>query len=133
MFAFVLTAIFFAVCALFAGLLALCSRIGSYFSGFLASIALFFQTIAASLMTAAYVKGRDNFHSNGQSAKLGVKAFAFMWTAFACLFLAMILFCIGGSTNRAPYTAKRSRFGRKRSTRSRGSFIENRRSKNEYS
>ena len=51
LFAFHLIALFFAVCALFLGLLALCSRIGSFLSSFTCSIALFFQTLAASLMT----------------------------------------------------------------------------------
>lgn len=50
MFAFMLIALFFAVCSFFAGLFALCSRIGSYLSGLLGMIALFFQTINASLM-----------------------------------------------------------------------------------
>jgi hypothetical protein len=51
MFAFMLIALFFAVCSFFTGMLALCSRIGSYLSGLLGMIALFFQTINASLMT----------------------------------------------------------------------------------
>ena len=51
MFAFVLISLFFAVCSLFLGVFALCSRIGSYMSSFLCSIALFFQTLTAALMT----------------------------------------------------------------------------------
>lgn len=51
MFAFVLISLFFAVCALFLGLLALFSRIGSYLSSALCSFALFFQTLTAALMT----------------------------------------------------------------------------------
>lgn len=51
MFAFHLIALFFAVCALFLGLLALCSRIGSFLSSLTCSVALFFQALAASLMT----------------------------------------------------------------------------------
>lgn len=51
MFALMLIALFFAVCSFFAGMLALCSRIGSYLSGLLGFIALFFQTVQASLMT----------------------------------------------------------------------------------
>lgn len=51
MFAFMLIALFFAVCALFTGVLALCTRIGAYLSGFLTMIALFFQLIQAALMT----------------------------------------------------------------------------------
>jgi hypothetical protein len=51
MFAFMLIALFFGVMSLFTGLLALCTRIGSYLSGLLTMIAAFFQVINASLMT----------------------------------------------------------------------------------
>lgn len=51
MFAFMLIALFFAVCALLTGLLALCTRIGAYLSSLLTLVALFFQLIQASLMT----------------------------------------------------------------------------------
>ena len=51
MFAFMLITLFFGVCALFTGILAMCSRIGSYLSGLLGMIALFFQSLNASLMT----------------------------------------------------------------------------------
>lgn len=84
--------------------------------------------------------GQNNFRSNGQAANVGVKAFAFMWTAVACLSISTILFCVGGSVGRdSSYTKRtggRSFFGRKKSTRSRGSFIDSesqRRVKDEYS
>jgi hypothetical protein len=51
MFAFMLITLFFAVCSFFTGMLALCSRVGSYLSGLLGMVALFFQSINASLMT----------------------------------------------------------------------------------
>lgn len=51
MFAFYLIALFFAVCALFTGLLAMCSRLGGYLSGLTVAIALFFQALAAALLT----------------------------------------------------------------------------------
>lgn len=51
MFAFMLIALFFAAMSLFTGLLALCTRIGSYLSGLLTMIAAFFQVINAALMT----------------------------------------------------------------------------------
>ncbi|KAL1637405.1 Eisosomes component [Neofusicoccum ribis] len=124
MFAFYLIAIFFAAIALFTGLLALCSRLGGYLSGFNTFIALFFQTVAAALMTAWTVQGRDAFRSNNQSASLGVKAYAFTWSAVAAFLTSMVLFCLSGSNrNESTYT-KRSTFGRKSSTRSRGSFID---------
>lgn len=51
MFPFVVIGLFFAVVSLFSGLLAMCTRIGSYISGFLAWLALTFQVIATCLMT----------------------------------------------------------------------------------
>ena len=51
MFAFEFIALFFTTCALVLGLLALCSRIGSFLDSALCSVALFFQTITAALMT----------------------------------------------------------------------------------
>ncbi|KAJ5212141.1 uncharacterized protein N7498_003787 [Penicillium cinerascens] len=100
MFPFILIGLFFAVCSLFTGFLAMCTRIGSYVSSLLAWLALTFQTIMTCLMTAVYVQGRNAFSSNGQVSKLGVKAFAFMWTATACLFLSCILYCLGGVVGR---------------------------------
>lgn len=124
MFPFIIIGLFFAVLSLFTGLLAMCTRIGGYISGFLSWLALTFQVITTCLMTyvllyipekerkeqqvtnanivfsAVYVQGRDAFNRNGQSAHLGVKAFAFMWTASACLFLSCLMYCLGGAVGR---------------------------------
>lgn len=100
MFPFIIIGLFFAALSLFTGLLAMCTRIGSYLSGFLAWLALTFQVITTCLMTAVFVQGRDAFKRNGQNAHVGVKAFAFMWTASACLFLSCLLYCIGGAVGR---------------------------------
>lgn len=51
MFAFALISLFFAACALLTGILALCTRIGAYFSGLMTALAFFFQAITAALMT----------------------------------------------------------------------------------
>lgn len=51
MFAFMLVALFFSACALVTGVLALCTRIGAYLSGFLAMLAFIFQGVQAALMT----------------------------------------------------------------------------------
>ena len=147
MFAFMLITLFFGVMSFFTGMLALCSRIGSYLSGLLVAIALFFQTLNAAVMTqvvspfqppalanmrysADYVIGRDNFRSNNQSASIGSYAFGFEWAAWACFLISTILFCLAGGSRRKDATAynsnRRSFFGGKRSksTRSRGSFID---------
>lgn len=51
MFAFYLIALFFATIAFFTGMLALCTRLGSYLSGLTVAVAAFFQALAAALMT----------------------------------------------------------------------------------
>lgn len=51
MFPFIIIGLFFAVCSLFSGFLAICTRIGSYVSSLLAWLALTFQTITTCLMT----------------------------------------------------------------------------------
>lgn len=118
MFPFIIIGLFFAVLSLFSGLLAMCTRIGSYISGLLAWLALTFQVITTCLMTyvtslqlywfqltnylcsAVFVQGRSAFNRNGQVSHLGVKAFAFMWTASACLFLSCLSYCLGGAVGR---------------------------------
>ncbi|KAJ5239610.1 Actin cortical patch SUR7/pH-response regulator PalI [Penicillium chermesinum] len=100
MFPFIIIALFFAVVSLFTGLLSICTRLGGYISGFLAWLALCFQTLTTCLMTAVYVQGRDRFNANNQRGRLGVKAFAFMWTATVCLFLSCLMYCLGGALGR---------------------------------
>ncbi|PGH13462.1 hypothetical protein AJ80_06331 [Polytolypa hystricis UAMH7299] len=118
MFAFMLIGLFFVFVALVSGLAALCTRVGSWISTVFITIGLILQIITASLMTAAYVQGRRNFNSNGQHAKIGVKAFAWMWTAVALLWLASMFYCLGGVGGRkreGPHAKKpnqrRGRFG----------------------
>lgn len=100
MFAFYLISIFFMVCSLATGLLSLCSRLGSAISSFTASIALFSLTLTAALMTSVFVIGRDKFRGAGDSAQVGIKAFAFTWASVACMFLAMVLYCLGFTASR---------------------------------
>ncbi|EAW11552.1 SUR7/PalI family protein [Aspergillus clavatus NRRL 1] len=100
MFPFHIIALFFATCSLFTGFLAMCTRIGSFVSALSAYIALTFQVITTCLMTAVYVQGRNKFNANGQTSRLGVKAFAFMWTSTALLFLAGVIYCMGGAVGR---------------------------------
>jgi len=126
MFAFFIIALFFAVCALFTGLLALCTRLGAYMSSLTTFIALFFQALAAALMTAWTVQARNKFRSAGQDASLGKYAYGFTWAAVACFFISTVLFCVGGSAGKDRSGSRKTRggvFGRKQSTRSRGSFI----------
>ncbi len=80
--------------------------------------------------SAAYVIGRNNFRSSGRTASLGRYNFAFMWAAVACLFLAMVMFCVGGAASRSKSSTYTKRTGgksfmgrRQKSQRDRGSFI----------
>lgn len=122
MFAFYLIALFFAAIALVSGLLALCSRLGGYLSAMTTFVALFFQALAAALMTAWVVKGRDNFRSAGQEANIGRYNMGFTWAAAACYFLATVMFCLGGKLGGDSSGVRRSRSTK--STRSRGSFLD---------
>jgi len=135
---FFLIALLFAAIALFTGLLALCTRLGAYISSLTTFVALGFQTLACALMTAWTVLARNNFNKNGQNASLGKYAYGFTWATVACLFLACITFCLGGRAgkDRSSNRASGGGFlGRKRSTKSRGSFIDSERGgiKDDYS
>ena len=126
MFAFYLIALLMGIWTLLLGVLALCTRIGAYLSSFNASIALFFQALAAALMTAWTIQGRNAFRKGNLDAHIGVKAMAFTWAAAACFLLATIMFCAGGSgrRNKTEYVetrrSRRSFFGRRRHTRNSG-------------
>ncbi|KAI1379917.1 SUR7/PalI family-domain-containing protein [Hypoxylon crocopeplum] len=131
---FYLIALVFSVLAFFAGFVACCGRLGSAIAGLAALVALFFHTIAVSLMTAVFVRMRNAFMANGHDASLGRYAFGFSWGSWTALLIATILFCVGirggdGDTN----YAGRRRWGRQRSVRSRRSYdLNGRRVKEEY-
>ncbi|EMC98254.1 hypothetical protein BAUCODRAFT_155457 [Baudoinia panamericana UAMH 10762] len=131
-----IVSVFFAVVAFFTGFLGLCFRLGAYLTGLNAALAMFFQAVTAALMTAWVIIGRNALRSSGQTANIGVKAMAFTWAAFAAWLIATVLFCVGGGIGKdESRNTKSSYFGRKRSTRSRGSFIDSesqRRVKDEY-
>ncbi|KAF1934346.1 cortical patch protein [Didymella exigua CBS 183.55] len=123
MFVFYLIALFFAACALFTGLLAICSRLGGYLSGLTVSIALFFQALSASLLTAWVVKGRNAFRSAGLEASVGRYLLAFAWASFACFLIATVLFCLGGALG-GDRTLAVSRRRSTKSSKSRASFMD---------
>jgi hypothetical protein len=132
---FILITLFFETLAWFAAFLACCGRLGAAISSIVAFVALFFHSLGTSLMTATFVQGRDAFHRDGRSARLGRYAFGFMWGSWAALFLASLLFCIGIRANKSRdssggkgYTGRRWR--RNRSVRSRS--YDGRRVKDEY-
>jgi len=148
---FYLMGLTLAVFALLAAFLS-CLRIGSAFAGILSLGSWFFFSLGASLMTAEFVKARNQFHKAGMSAKIGRYAFGWTWGAWACITLATLLLfsgsAVGGRSkdDNVRNTSVRQNgtrnkttnggfFRRQRSTRSRGSFIDNdgqRRVKEEY-
>jgi hypothetical protein len=133
---FYLIALFFTVAAFFTGFIACCGRLGAAIAALMSSVALFFLTIAASLMTVTFVKMRDHFHSVGRSASIGTWAFGFTWGAWAALFIATILFCLGIRARKDNYRSSGGfGWGRKRSVQSRrGSrrSVDSRRVKADY-
>ncbi|KAF3805378.1 Protein SUR7 [Colletotrichum gloeosporioides] len=115
-----LIALFFTVIAWFGSFLACCGRLGSALAFIVSAAALFFLSIAVSLMTATFVKARNAFRAADRDAEIGTYAFGFSWGAWAALFIATLLFFIGirgDKGHKGP-----SRFSRKRSVRSRRSF-----------
>jgi hypothetical protein len=86
---FFLIALFFELLAFFSGFLALCNKLGS---GLISLVALFFLTIAISLMTATFVKMRNVFIREGRDASLGRYAFGFSWGAWVLLLISTVLF-----------------------------------------
>jgi len=134
---FFLIALFFETFAFFGAFLACCGRLGAAISGLLSIVALVFLSVAASLMTAVFVQARDAFKDEGRSASLGRYAFGFVWGAWAALFIATILFCLGLRGDRSARATSggggfMSRFRRNQSVRSRRSY-DGRRVKDDYS
>lgn len=155
-----LIALFFMVLAWFGSFLACCGRLGSALAFLISAAALFFLTIAVSLMTyvspftlpqklimrvekrklannhqsATFVKARNAFQSAGREAHIGTYAFGFSWGAWTALLIATVLFCVGIRGEKGAGPKGSSRFGRKRSVRSRRSFDVNssRRVKDDY-
>ncbi|ATZ50973.1 hypothetical protein BCIN_06g04320 [Botrytis cinerea B05.10] len=98
---FYLMGLFFTVFAFFASLFAMTSRVGSFSGSVLSMIALFWFSLGASLMTAEFVKTRNQFRRSNMSASLGRYAFGFTWAAWACLAISAVLLCIGGSASKS--------------------------------
>ncbi|RDW61420.1 putative SUR7 family protein FMP45 [Coleophoma crateriformis] len=128
---FYLMALVFDVLAFFTSLLAPVSRLAAGVSGFVLCIALFWMSLAASLMTVTFVKMRDQLNRAGINSHIGQYAFGFTWGAWAAMFLSVILLFLGcglgGSRKEhAAPTTNRAFFRRQRSRRSaRGSFVDN--------
>lgn len=122
-----LIAFAFAVFAWLGGWLACLGRLGAAVSTLLAGFSLFFYAVAASLMTATFVKLRDSLNANGHASLLGKYAFGFTWASFACVFLATMIFCLGVRGDGSSRGMRRSK-----SVRSNRSSVGSRRVKEDY-
>lgn len=127
---FFIITLFFQVLAFFSGVLACCGRLGAAISSSLALFALVMHSVAASLMTVTFVQARDAFLRDDRSARLGRYAFGFVWGAWAAIFIANVLFCIGTRGDKVS-SGGGSRWRRTRSVRS--STYDGRRVKDDYS
>ncbi|CAH2352213.1 protein Sur7p [[Candida] railenensis] len=94
-FGFTFVALCFAGVAFIIGILGLCFSIIDKVLVAFVSIALFFVAGTASFQTAATVLAKQAFNDSDLSAKLGVKAFAILWTTVACLLISFFLTCFG--------------------------------------
>ncbi|THV43799.1 hypothetical protein BGAL_0912g00010 [Botrytis galanthina] len=94
---FYLMGLLFAVFAFFVSLLAATGRAASFAGSVLSMVSLFWFTLGASLMTAEFVKARNQFRRVDMNASLGRYAFGFTWAAWACLAISALLLCIGGT------------------------------------
>lgn len=99
-----LISLFFLICAFFSGFLSCLGRLGARLAGFVTIVALFFYSIAVSLMTVEFVKARNVFNRANREATVGAYAFGFSWGAWALTFLAVMLFCLGGRGNKRATT-----------------------------
>ncbi|PHH85556.1 hypothetical protein CDD83_247 [Cordyceps sp. RAO-2017] len=135
---FLLMTLFFEHLALFASLVACCGRLGAAVASFMCYIALFWYTLAVSIITAVFCQARHRFHRAGRSARIGAWCFGFLWASYAGLLFASILFSFGirrGKEAAVATGASRGRTGggmwRRRSNRSQS--YDGRRVKEEYS
>ncbi|KAL6948510.1 hypothetical protein ACO0QE_000978 [Hanseniaspora vineae] len=90
--AMLLVGLFFEAVTIIPNLLALCLDYTAILicSSVFIWFAWFFITLAACLLTSAFVKGKNAFHDSGRSAHLGVKNFAFIWTSVFLLTICAI-------------------------------------------
>lgn len=105
-------------------------------------VSIFFHLhdVTNLFLSTEFVQARNQFHKAGLDAKIGVYAFGWTWGAWGCITIAVILLfagtSVGGSSDdKVRNQSNKGFFRRNRSTRSRGSFIDNdgqRRVKDEY-
>lgn len=89
--AFLLLALLFILLALLPTMLSFCLpkvTAVSWLSSISPLVALMFSILAASLLTAGYVRVRNSFRNDGRSASVNPTQIAFLWTTVALLILS---------------------------------------------
>lgn len=94
-FSFMIIATFFCALTMLTSIVGCLGRIGAAIANLMAMLAFATTAVAASLMTVVYVRGRDSFRAAGIESSIGVKAFAYVWTAVALMLLCVLLFTLG--------------------------------------
>lgn len=103
-FALFLIEVFFASVGFIIMLAAGFSTIATRYSFGCYVITFILQTLNSSLMTAAYVRGRNRFNDAHRDASLGKSAFALMWAAVVLFLLTIILMLMTGAViNKASF------------------------------
>ncbi|KAK6893701.1 Protein SUR7 [Candida tropicalis] len=88
--AFTLVALFFTVVALFFTPLNICFSFGGILGVVCTAIALLFDITAASVITAAHVKGRHQWNRAGFHTTIGAAAFGILWASVATLIISFV-------------------------------------------
>ncbi|GAM90381.1 hypothetical protein ANO11243_084240 [Dothideomycetidae sp. 11243] len=110
MFGMYLVATLFSVLSFFLSIPALFKLTGAFKGGFAAVLACLLQALAASLMTAWAVEGRNIFNMSGQTANIGLWAHGFAWGAVGAFSIASVLFVLAGVvTAEGPARERRER------------------------
>ncbi|KAI1436414.1 SUR7/PalI family-domain-containing protein [Xylaria sp. CBS 124048] len=86
-----LLALFATILAFFIGFAAVINRVRAYIAALVSAISLLLLTFAASLMTATFVRMRDQFIAAGREAHIGVYAFGFTWAAWVLALASFVL------------------------------------------
>src|SRR5690606_24385441 len=65
--------------------------LGAALAAIITFVALFFLAFTTCIMTAVYTMAQNAFRDEGRFARVGAKAFAFMWTSLFLVFVSMIM------------------------------------------
>lgn len=112
-FAFYLIALFFVTMEFLLAFFTFLARPVAVTASVLSILTFIFGTIAASLSTAAYVKGRQIFRDHGYDAKLGPALYGFMWAnVLMAIFNSVLFWFVNSEEQSSPYRTREFAFRR---------------------